>query len=75
MKAIYKCRLCGQTYSSGAHTGPTKAAMCMAMLVAGLVNTEPMAPRLLDSHVCNLEYSGSIGLADFQGWKKEDTDE
>lgn len=70
--AVYKCRLCGTTYSSGATTGKQVAECCMVELNAGICGTVPMAPRMTDTHDCGGEYEGSLGLADFQGWKAED---
>ena len=65
-KAIYKCRLCGRTYRSGETTGQAIAEAHMVDMTTGLVCTIPNAPRLLDRHPCG---GGTIGLADFQGWK------
>ncbi len=71
--AIYKCRLCGETYHNGAKTGQEVAELCMLKLNVGLVCTEPQAPRLTATHNCGGRYAGSLGLADFQGWKKHHT--
>ena len=70
-KAIYKCRLCGETYHNGTKTGEEIATACMAELNAGLVNTRPMAPARTETHHCGGDYAGSLGLADFHGWEAE----
>lgn len=68
-KAIYKCRLCGKTYHNGAAAGQKVATRIMAELVAGIIPTRPMAPTKKEMHCCGGEHAGSLGLADFQGWK------
>ena len=69
MKAIYKCRLCGKTYHNGSNTGYGIAEVCMVELHAGHCGTVPMAPAMTETHRCE---DGSLGIADFQGWKKQD---
>ena len=73
MKAIYKCRLCGAVYCNGATTGEAIATACMEELHAGLCGTVPMAPRMTETHRCGGPFAGSLGLADFQGWREEET--
>jgi hypothetical protein len=68
-KAIYKCRLCGQTYASGAVTGKDVAERCMVELTLGIRGTVPLAPTMHETHDCGGRYAGSLGLADFQGWE------
>lgn len=70
-KAVYKCRLCGQVYKSGATTGQALAVAHMVETTVGLYGTVPLCVRKLESHSCGGPYSGSLGLADFQGWQKE----
>ena len=72
MKAIYKCRLCGETYRTGIDTDKEAAEHCMVELVVGVRGREPMAPGMTAVHHCGGDHAGSLGLADFQGWKKED---
>lgn len=71
-KAIYKCRLCGEVYENGVTTGTDLAMRTITELAIGLVCTLPMAPRMTEVHACGGEYAGSMGLADFQGWKAKE---
>lgn len=68
-KAIYKCRLCGETYRSGTTTGRDIAHACMVELNLGLVGTVALAPTMTETHNCGGDHAGSLGLADFQGWE------
>lgn len=72
MKAVYKCRLCGETYQTGATTGKEVAELCMVELNVGVIGTVPMAPTMTETHHCGGDHAGSLGLADFQGWEKEE---
>lgn len=72
MKAIYKCRLCGETYHNGGYACKEVAARCMVELNVGLVSTAPMAPTMTETHHCGGDHAGSLGLADFQGWQAEE---
>lgn len=74
MKAIYKCRLCGEIFHNGAYAGEKIAERCMLELNAGLVSLAPMAPHMTETHTCGGAHAGSLGMADFQGWESEDTD-
>lgn len=74
MKAIYKCRLCGELYHNGAYAGENVAERCMFELNVGLVSLAPMAPRMTETHHCGGAHAGSLGLADFQGWEREEED-
>lgn len=69
--ACYKCRLCGQKFLGG-KAGEEVAERCMEMLHVGLLNPEPMAPTMTTTHRCGGDHAGSLGLADFLGWEKED---
>lgn len=71
MKAIYKCRLCGETYHNGGYAGKKVAERLMVELNVGLVSTEPMAPTKTETHACGGNHAGSLGLADFLGWQEE----
>lgn len=68
-KAVYKCRLCGATYRPGATTGKEIAEKCMVGLIAGLKGIIPQASTMTEMHRCGGDHSGSLGLADFQGWE------
>lgn len=70
-RAIYKCRMCGQVYPNGTETGKDMATRCMIEMVAGICGTVPLAPTHNEIHYCGGQFAGSIGLADFQGWKCE----
>ena len=72
MKAIYKCRLCGEVYQNGVCGAKKLAERCMVELNARLVSTAPMAPAMTETHYCGGNHAGSLGLADFQGWQEEE---
>lgn len=42
----------------------------MIELTCDIRGTVPMAPTITDVHDCSGEYAGSMGLADFIGWRK-----
>lgn len=70
-KAVYKCRMCGERYTTGK---PVKcetaiAAMnCLALDIKGVI---PETPQPTITHICGGDHASSMGLADFQGWEKE----
>ena len=71
MRAVYKCRLCGEVFA-GVETGSTKTARtCMVYLNAGVKAVDPLAPTMTKAHECGGDHAGSLGLADFQGWENE----
>ena len=70
-KALYKCRLCGEVFQISATTGEKLAERCMVELNVGLVCTVPTAPTMTWTHNCGGDHAGSLGMADFLGWKKE----
>ena len=75
MKAIYKCRLCGKVYHStapGCTAEKDRAAVCMVQLHVGVVGIVAPAPTMTETHHCRGDHAGSLGLADFQGWEKEE---
>lgn len=75
MKAMYKCRLCGEVFCNSTHTSNKKLVhRLMVELTAGLLSTEPLAPQKTEIHHCGGDHAGSLGLADFQGWEKEECD-
>lgn len=65
-RAFYKCRLCGETFPSGATTGREIACLHMVELAAIGHPTILNAPLMLTTHYCDGE---GMGLADFIGWK------
>lgn len=65
-KAVYRCRLCGAEYQPGPTAGEAIAAAHMYELAADLCGIVPMAPRKIEPHCCA---DGSLGVADFLGWK------
>lgn len=69
MKAIYKCRLCGEVYQNGAHADKEVAGLLMVELNVGLVT--PRAPTMTETHTCGGDHAGSLGLADFLGFQGE----
>lgn len=71
-RAIYKCRLCGEVYKAAQVVGKDIAEMCMTELVAGIRGSIPGAPTITETHHCGGIYNGCLGLADFQGWEKEE---
>lgn len=73
MRAIYKCRLCGEIYQAGPSVSVDVAARCMVEINARLVSTYPMvAPAMTNTHFCGGDRGGDMGLADFQGWQAEE---
>lgn len=75
MKAIYKCRLCGAVYHNGSYAGKKIANRLMVEMNIGLVSTQPMATTMTETHDCGGAYTGSLGLADFQGWVAEENED
>lgn len=67
MKAVYKCRLCGEVFTDGTSRSRKAARTCMVYLHAGVVGIEPAAPAMTTTHTCNLD---DLGVADFQGWRE-----
>jgi len=69
--ALFKCRLCGETFTT-AIAGGRKAAERAALFASMEKVSEPQAPTLHDIHICE---NGGIGIADFLGFKKGADDE
>lgn len=65
--AIYKCRLCGETFVAK-EAGGRRTALNAAIFASMGKEPEPNAPTLNDIHCCEDE---SIGIADFIGFKEE----
>lgn len=72
-RAIYKCRLCGGTYHSPTYTAEHEdIALAMCHMEMGITTGSQFERHLVIPHNCGGPYAGSMGLADFQGWKKEE---
>lgn len=72
-RAIYKCRLCGEKFRAPTYTTDENTAVsCMAHIVAGVRGANLMQPTLYYAHGCGGDHRGGLGLADFQGWEKEE---
>ena len=72
-RAIFKCRLCGEIYESGC-TGCKDIALQSVVSVC-LPNANPpcpQSPSITEPHSCK---DRSIGVADFQGFRKVNDDE
>lgn len=69
-KAVYKCRLCGERYYNGQCAGTEIAEMVLLEMNVGIRGVIQNAPQKTDTHHCGGKYTGSLGLADFQGWKR-----
>ncbi len=65
--AIYKCRLCGETFGAK-EAGGRRTALNAAIFASMGKPPEPNAPTLNDIHCCE---DRSIGIADFIGFKEE----
>lgn len=70
-KAVYKCRLCGARLP-WISVNEERAESHMAEMTAGILSVT--VPRVTQTrvHYCGGDHAGSLGLADFQGWEKED---
>lgn len=68
-KTIYKCRLCGERYATGKPVKCETAIAATSCLVLNIKGVVPETPTLTDTHICGGDHTGSIGLADFQGWE------
>ena len=73
MKAIYKCRLCGEQYKPTVTLDAPQAIVASSMLACGkdFVCDKGYVAKIFP-HACS---NGDLGLADFQGFIKEDSDE
>lgn len=70
MKAIYKCRLCGERYTEFHAGRKTAFDFTYAFTESNVYLTESQVKvRAASVHKCK---DGSIGFADFQGFKEED---
>lgn len=72
-KAIYKCRLCGEVYADGPGVPVEIAELALEQFNVGITGILADAPTMTKTHYCGGEYPGiGLGLAVFQGFKKED---
>ena len=72
MKAMYKCRLCGEIYAD-THCG-WETAMFLSNNLCGsdlvVCHGEPFSRY--DTHVCKQGTKEKLGFADFIGFQEED---
>lgn len=66
---IYKCRICGQTYTRCGTANKNLVIEKFIDLINGNDLNKPNVD-LYDMHSCE---NGSFGLADFQGFKKDES--
>lgn len=70
-RAIYKCRLCGESFVDYVHAKDEDAAakkvIDFSLVYSGAHVSRLKVPRNFQVHSCN---DGSYGIADFQGMKK-----
>lgn len=68
-EAIYKCRLCGETFRECATGEDIAQAVTIALCVSGHTNNIRTQRNLYKNttHFCK---DGSFGFADFQGFRK-----
>lgn len=72
-KAIYKCRLCGEEFEDCTTGEDIVQAVNVALSVVGHTNHVKFARNIYKNttHYCE---DGSLGFADFQGFKKIEKD-
>ena len=63
--AVYKCRLCGEDFTTCCTGRRAKAAGMTLALTVG-VEYDAKSPTMHTIHYCE---NREIGIADFQGWK------
>lgn len=67
---IYKCRICGKIYTRcGTYNKDLVINNFIKLTTRVTVQQEPGYADLYDMHSCE---NGSFGLADFQGYEKDD---
>ncbi len=71
-KALFRCRLCGETFTT-LEAGNGDAALRAALSASAGEVPDPQvpAPALHDIHICA---RGGIGIADFLGFKEREGD-
>lgn len=70
-REIFKCRLCGETYEAGCTGSEDIAFQSVLALSIGIKRPCPQSPQIISVHCCN---GGSFGIADFQGFRKVDSE-
>lgn len=74
-KEMFKCRLCGECFTSRAEAVGEEEAYAGTMdLVIGERPELSDGPNLFEIHLCGGAYTGSYGLGDFQGFCRQDPD-
>lgn len=72
-REIFKCRLCGETYESGCTRNENIALQAtIAACIHSAKPPVPQCPSITEIHSCK---DGSIGVSDFQGFRKVDSEE
>lgn len=69
--AMFKCRLCGETFAAK-EAGGRQTALHTAIFASIGKEPEPNAPTLNDIHICE---DGGIGISDFIGYKEKGGDD
>lgn len=70
MKAVYKCRLCGEKFTD-CHVDFVTACQNVTELIHGCLSSTVPDVQMHQGHECA---SGDLGVADLQGWVKEAED-
>jgi len=68
-KAMYKCRLCGETFTDMITSNDDLVKEIIIKLCCNVKVNTIMAPDLLAPHVCS---NKGYGIADFQGFDAEE---
>ena len=74
MVALYRCRLCGETFEDF-HTGRKNAHLIAMGFWTSEISKLPMRSQGFYRHISHHCNDGSLGLADFIGFRKEEGDE
>lgn len=71
-KAIYKCRFCQKSFKDAITGNKDLAEKVLMSVCYDIPINEPQSPTMYRPHYCE---NGSMGVADFIGWEKEETPE
>ena len=66
--AFFKCRLCGEIFDNGAVTSNKDFTVGGTIALINGFKISCQFPNMIEIHYCK---NGSVGIADFIGWKKE----
>jgi hypothetical protein len=66
-QAVYKCRICGGETSGCCTDSESTAMREIWNLKVNALSEQSAHPHMIETHHCK---DGSIGVADFQGFKK-----